>query len=94
MNVAQLLEASARYHAERPALVAGDRRFTYRELDAACSLLAGRLRRLGVGLGLGDRLLDLGGHLGLHRLDLLLGDQPAAQVEFGPVSGQFGFEIL
>ncbi|HBH01178.1 MAG TPA: hypothetical protein DDZ42_04525, partial [Candidatus Rokubacteria bacterium] len=57
MNVAQLLEASARYHAERPALVAGDRRFTYRELDAACSLLAGRLRRLG---------LEPGDRLGLH----------------------------
>ena len=57
MNVAQLLEASARYHAERPALVAGDRRFSYRELDATCSLLAGRLRRLG---------LEPGDRLGLH----------------------------
>ena len=54
MNVAQLLEASARYHAERPALVAGNRRFTYRELDDTCSVLAGRLRRLG--LQPGDRL--------------------------------------
>jgi len=54
MNVAQLLEASARYHPDRPALLAGDRRLTYRELDAACSVLAGRLATLG--LQPGDRI--------------------------------------
>src|SRR5437763_14591454 len=54
MNVAQLLEQSGRWHADRPALVAGNRRWTYAELDAACSVLAGRLARLG--LRPGDRL--------------------------------------
>ena len=54
MNVAQLLEQSGRWHADRPALVAGDRRWTYAELDAACSVLAGCLARLG--LRPGDRL--------------------------------------
>ena len=54
MNVAQLLERSALYHAERTALIAGDRRWTYRELDAAASTLAGGLA--GLGLKPGDRL--------------------------------------
>jgi long-chain acyl-CoA synthetase len=48
MNVAQLLERSALYHADRVALVAGDRRWTYRELDAAASTLAGGLAGLGL----------------------------------------------
>lgn len=51
MNVAQLLERSALYHAGRPALVAGDRRWSYRELDAAASALAGGLASLGLGPG-------------------------------------------
>jgi long-chain acyl-CoA synthetase len=54
VNVAQLLERSALYHADRPALVAGDRRWTYRELDAAVSRLAGGFA--GLGLAPGDRL--------------------------------------
>ena len=54
MNVAQLLERSALYHADRPALVAGDRRWTYRELDADVSALAGGLA--GLGLKAGERL--------------------------------------
>jgi long-chain acyl-CoA synthetase len=54
VNVAQLLEQAARFHADRAALVAGDRRWTYRELDAACSVLAGRLA--GLGLRAGDRI--------------------------------------
>ena len=54
MNVAQLLERSALYHADRTALVAGDRRWTYRELDAAVSALAGGLA--GLGLHPGERL--------------------------------------
>lgn len=48
MNVAQLLERSALFHADRVALVAGDRRWTYRELDAAVSTLAGGLAELGL----------------------------------------------
>ncbi len=54
MNVAQLLEQSARWHADRPALAVGDRRWTFRELDTACAVLAGRLARLG--LQPGDRI--------------------------------------
>src|SRR5919197_6743236 len=40
MNVAQLLERSALYHADRPALIFGERRWTYAELDDAASALA------------------------------------------------------
>jgi long-chain acyl-CoA synthetase len=40
MNVAQLLERSALYHADRPALIFGERRFTYAELDRDVSTLA------------------------------------------------------
>jgi long-chain acyl-CoA synthetase len=54
VNVAQLLERAALHHADRPALVAGDRRWTYRELDAAVSRLAGGFA--GLGLAPGDRL--------------------------------------
>src|SRR5205823_12880734 len=54
VNVAQLLERAALYHAERTALTAGDRRWTYRELDAAVSALAGGLA--GLGLQPGERL--------------------------------------
>jgi len=48
VNVAQLLERSALYHADRSALIAGDRRWTYRELDAAASTLAGGFAALGL----------------------------------------------
>jgi len=54
VSVAQLLETAARDHADRTALVVGDRTWTYRDLDAACSVLAGRLARLG--LHPGDRI--------------------------------------
>ena len=54
MNVAGLLEQAARWHPERPALIDGEQRWTYRELDAACSVLAGRFARLG--LQAGDRI--------------------------------------
>jgi long-chain acyl-CoA synthetase len=54
VNVAQLLERSALYHADRTALVAGDRRWTYRELDADVSTLAGGFA--GLGLKPGERL--------------------------------------
>jgi len=47
MNVAQLLERSAHYHADRTALVAGNRRWTYRELDADVSALADGFASLG-----------------------------------------------
>src|SRR5207302_447194 len=53
VNAAQLLERSALHHADRTALVAADRRWTYRELDAAVSALAGGLA--GLGLHPGER---------------------------------------
>jgi long-chain acyl-CoA synthetase len=48
MNVAHFLEASARYLPDRPALVFGERRFTYAELDRAAGRVAAGLRRHGV----------------------------------------------
>ncbi len=51
MNVAHLLEASARYHRDRPALVFGDRSWTYGELDEQASILAGALADLGLAPG-------------------------------------------
>lgn len=54
MNVAELLERSALWHGERTALVFGDRRWTYRELDAQASSLAGGLS--GLGLQPGERV--------------------------------------
>src|SRR5207245_430851 len=54
VNVAQVLETAARDHADRTALVVGDRTWAYRDLDAACSVLAGRLVHLG--LVPGDRI--------------------------------------
>ena len=47
MNVAELLERAALLYGDRPALVFGERRWTYRELDAAVSTLAGGLAGLG-----------------------------------------------
>jgi len=57
VNLAQHLEVSARHHANRPALIAGERRWTYRELDEAASTLAGGFAALG---------LKPGERLGLH----------------------------
>jgi long-chain acyl-CoA synthetase len=54
VNVAGFLERAAIYHPERPALVFGERRWTYRELDAEASALAGGLASLG--LAPGERL--------------------------------------
>jgi long-chain acyl-CoA synthetase len=48
VNVAQLLERAALYHGDRVALVASERRWTYRELDTEVSALAGRLQALGL----------------------------------------------
>jgi len=54
VNVAELLERSALHHAERTALTASARQWTYRELDAEVSALAGGLAALG--LQPGDRI--------------------------------------
>jgi non-ribosomal peptide synthetase-like protein len=49
--LADLLEASAARAPDQPALIAGDRRLTYRELDALASLAASRLIDAGIGPG-------------------------------------------
>ena len=54
MNVAQMLERSAFYFPDRPALAFKDRRWTYRELDRDVSALASGLR--GLGLKPGERI--------------------------------------
>src|SRR6266542_4463025 len=54
MNIAHNLERSARQHAARTALVFGDRRWTFAELDRAASRVAAGLRALG--LQAGDRI--------------------------------------
>ena len=51
MNVAQLLERAALYHAARPALSFGERRWTYAELDHDASRLAAGFAALGLGRG-------------------------------------------
>jgi long-chain acyl-CoA synthetase len=48
MNVAYFLEASARHLPERTALVFGDRRWTYGELDREAGRVAAGLARLGL----------------------------------------------
>jgi long-chain acyl-CoA synthetase len=54
MNVAQLLERSARYHADRSALIFGERHWTYAELDRDVSALAAGFA--GLDLRRGDRV--------------------------------------
>ena len=54
MNVAQLLERSAQLHADRPALIFGERRWTYAELDGEASALAAGLA--GLDLHRGERV--------------------------------------
>ena len=54
MNVAQLLKRSARYHADRSALIFGERHWTYAELDGDVSALAAGLA--GLDLRRGDRV--------------------------------------
>ena len=47
MNVAQALERFALNYPDRTALVFGDHRWSYRELDREASALASGLKRLG-----------------------------------------------
>ena len=54
MNVAQMLERSAFYFPDRPALAFKDRRWAYRELDRDASALASGLK--GLGLKPGERI--------------------------------------
>ena len=51
MNVAHLLETSARREPGRTALVFGDRRLTYAELDREAGRVAAGLARLGIRRG-------------------------------------------
>ncbi|HJT38115.1 MAG TPA: AMP-binding protein [Actinomycetota bacterium] len=45
------LEPRAKLHPDKPAIAAGDRRMTYRELDTRANRVARALRRVGVGPG-------------------------------------------
>jgi fatty-acyl-CoA synthase len=57
-SVAQVLEERARVHPEHTFLIFGERRLTYRQVDARASALAAALHELGIGRG--DRIaLDL-----------------------------------
>ncbi|HEX7669403.1 MAG TPA: AMP-binding protein, partial [Polyangiaceae bacterium] len=56
-NIADLFESLVDVVGERPALVSGDTRLTYAELDARANRLASFLRLRGVGPG---------SHVGLH----------------------------
>lgn len=49
--LSDLLTKSARLYPDRPAVVSGDRKLTYRELDDITDRVAGKLSSLGVGLG-------------------------------------------
>ena len=80
MNIAQHLEFTARRHAGRTALAAGDRQWTYRELDEAASALAGGLAGLG---------LEPGERLGLHLPncpEFVLGYYAAQKIGLVPLS--------
>ncbi len=48
LNLASIVRSSARRHPDRIALVVGERRITYRELDGAARRFAGALQGLGV----------------------------------------------
>ncbi|MGD0526721.1 MAG: AMP-binding protein, partial [Polyangiaceae bacterium] len=50
-NIADLFESLADSIPDRMALVSGDQRFTFAELDARANRLANALRELGVGAG-------------------------------------------
>ncbi|WP_139982512.1 long-chain-fatty-acid--CoA ligase [Nocardioides litoris] len=50
-NLASLLEDSASAYADRTAIVFGDRRLTYAEVDAAASMVAGALTERGIQKG-------------------------------------------
>ena len=51
LNLAVMLEDSARSVPDRDAIVFGDSRLTYRQVDAAASQVAGALRAAGIGRG-------------------------------------------
>ena len=51
MSLGKMLAESAGKYAERVAVIHGDRRITYRELDRAACALANHLRSIGLGQG-------------------------------------------
>ena len=55
MRVEEFLQASARFHGAKTALVAGDKRFTYAQFEAAAASLASSLAAGGIVRG--DRVL-------------------------------------
>lgn len=80
MNVAHFLEAGARYLPERLALVFGDRRWTYAELDREAGRVAAGLARLG--LRPGERVCL---HLG-NRPEFVLAYYGALKLGLTPVA--------
>ena len=54
-NLSQLLRQTAALHPDRPGLIQGERRWTWREIDARVDAAVAALRALGVGHG--DRIL-------------------------------------
>jgi len=54
-NLSQLLRQTAALHPDRPGLIQGERRWTWREIDARVDAAVAALRALGVGKG--DRIL-------------------------------------
>jgi acyl-CoA synthetase (AMP-forming)/AMP-acid ligase II len=67
MNIAGLLSHHARYRPDRPAVVCGDVRLTFRELEARVNRTANGL--LSLGLGPGDKVATVLGN-GLELLDV------------------------
>jgi long-chain acyl-CoA synthetase len=80
MNVAHFLEASARHVPDRPALVFGERGWTFAELDREAGRVAAGLARLG--LGAGDRACL---HLG-NRPEFVLAYYACQKLGVAPVS--------
>ena len=57
MNLKQMLEKAAERYADKTAIVMGERRLSYAELDEASNKVANAL--LGMGIGKGDRIAML-----------------------------------
>jgi long-chain acyl-CoA synthetase len=82
MTLADPIEHASRCFADRPAVIDGDRRMTYRELADRCSLLADALGRIGVVRGDRVALLAVNGH---RYLEVFFG-LPAAGIVVVPLN--------
>jgi long-chain acyl-CoA synthetase len=78
VNVAELLRASAAAHPEKTALVDGDRRLTYRQLDEEADAVATGLSALGlvagnrVAIAMGNSIEFVAGYLGAARAGIVV----------------------